>query len=105
MRGRTQDWHERHHNEIVSQYGGTDLLIKRDALKYQWYGGADCAGPGREEVLFDLAADPSERANLVHEPRYEGVLDLFRHRRGQLNFGPNADLDYRNARYGAAGNA
>lgn len=89
MQGDNANWN----NESVSQYGGRNLMIKRDALKYQYY------GEDAPEVLFDLEADPSERHNFAGEARYADALESFRRRRGELGFGPNADPDYRNAGY------
>jgi choline-sulfatase len=82
MAGDTRAWHEDHYNETVSQFGGRHLMIKRDALKYQWYGQD---GP---EVLFDLKADPCERGNCIDEPRYAQAVDAFRARRDALGFAP-----------------
>ena len=92
-------------NETISHYGGThlghetrfdryeNLMIKRDCLKYQYY--------GREmpEVLFDLARDPEETINFIGDPRYQEVLVSFRARRNALGYGPDADADYQNAGY------
>jgi len=93
MEGRTEAWHTRHGNETVSEFGGAHLMIKRDALKYQYY------GEQAPEVLFDLDADPGESSNLIDQPPYAGALEGFRRRRGELGFGPGADPDYRNAGY------
>ncbi len=97
MRGDVDDWHTRYHNETISQFGGTNLLIKRDALKYQRYDRDDCADA--PEVLFDLDADPGESRNLIREPAYADVLNTFRGRAAELGFGPDADPHYRNAGY------
>jgi len=67
-------------NETISQFGGTNLLIKRGALKYQWY------GETQPEVLFDLEADPTERVNLLDRPEYAGALAQFRVRKAELGF-------------------
>lgn len=67
-------------DEALSQFDRTNLMIKRGALKYQWY------GEDRSEVLFDLAADPGEGANLVADPRYVADLPGFRARRDALGF-------------------
>lgn len=80
-------------NESVSQYGGRNLMIKWDALKYQYY------GEDMPEVLFDLARSPSERENLIHDPRYADLLPKFRQRRLDLGFGPDAQEGYVNAGY------
>ena len=87
--GNTSTWS----NESVSQFRGTNLMIKQDALKYQYY------GEEMPEVLFDLAADPSENSNLIDEPRYASEVSGFRARRGKLGFGPQAVDPYVNAGY------
>ncbi len=87
--GNTSTWS----NESVSQFRGTNLMIKQDDLKYQYY------GEEMPEVLFDLSADPGESSNLVNEPRYATELGDFRLRRGELGFGPHAVDPYVNAGY------
>ncbi len=96
MSGDTRKWHERYHNETVSQFRGTNLMIKRGDLKYHSY------DPDLPEVLFDLATDPAERRNCIDDPAYAGAVETFRRRRAELGFGPQADPDYRNAGYGAS---
>ena len=93
-------------NESVSHYGGTflgheddferfeNLMIKRDCLKYQYY------GTQMPEVLFDLEANPEETINYLHDPRYAEALANFRARRDELGYGPNAVANYKNAGYG-----
>ncbi len=76
LRGESAGWD----NETVSQFGGRNLLIKQDALKYQYY------GEEMPEVLFDLERDPSERENFIDDPRYGDHLSHFRARRRELNF-------------------
>ncbi|MFP4054902.1 MAG: sulfatase-like hydrolase/transferase [Phycisphaerae bacterium] len=68
-------------NESVSQFGGRNLMIKRDDLKYQWY------GPEMPEVLFDLSQDPGERQNVIDEPSCAQAVQAFRARRDELGFG------------------
>ncbi len=97
MRGDTADWHHLYHDETVSQFGGTNLMIKRGDLKYQFYERADCRE--QPEVLFDLGRDPAERSNLIDDSRYGEAVEALRTRRGELGFGPDADPDYRNAGY------
>ena len=92
-------------NEAVSHYGGThlgheerfdrfeNLMIKRDQLKYQYY------GPDMPEVLFDLAENPQETINFAGDPRYTADLAAFRARRDALGYGPNAAPDFLNAGY------
>ena len=80
-------------NESISQFGARNLMIKWDALKYQYY------GEDMPEVLFDLEREPSERENLIDDPRYAAVLQEFRQRRFELGFGPGAQDEYVNAGY------
>lgn len=89
MSGDARTWN----NEAVSQFGPTNVMIKRDELKYQYY------GPDMPEVLFDLQADPGETANWIGDPRYASQVDAFRQRLAELGHGPRADPNYRNAGY------
>ena len=96
MEGKGAGWN----NESVSQFtyhvdGVAHVMIKRDSLKYQWYGSH---GP---EVLFDLNADPGEERNVLSAPEYADAVAAFRVRLAELGHGPNADLNYTNAGYGA----
>jgi choline-sulfatase len=56
-------------------------MIKRDQLKYQWY------GPEMPEVLFDLARNPEETVNLIDEPEYSERVAAFRDRLVELGHG------------------
>ncbi|TDF94051.1 sulfatase-like hydrolase/transferase [Paenibacillus piri] len=67
-------------NETVSQFGGTNLMIKRDHMKYQYY------GPDSPEVLFDLRRDPGETVNFIADPQYAEQAERFRERAGELGF-------------------
>ena len=89
LRGDNSKWD----NETVSQFGQTNLMIKRDALKYQYY------GSDMPEVLFDLERDPDELINFIDDPRYVSALTDLRRRRAQLGHGPDAVSDYVNAGY------
>lgn len=82
MDGRGEGWDD----ESVSQFGGRNLMIKRGALKYQYY------GEDMPEVLFDLESDPKERVNHIEAPEYSEALEAFRRRRAELRFGPGAAL-------------
>jgi len=93
MRGDSGGWND----ESISQFGKTNLMIKRGALKYQWYDREDCAD--QPEVLFDLEADPSEIRNLAADTAYAAAIQDFRRRRDELNFGPAPKPGYRNAGY------
>ncbi len=98
MQGQADEWHTRYHNESISQFGATNLMIKRDDLKYQRYDREDCTD--QPEVLFDLAAEPDERRNLINEPKYANAIATFRKRCSELGFGDSPDAAYRNAGYG-----
>ena len=76
MQGDNSHWD----NETVSQFAGKHLMIKRDALKYQYY------GDDMPEVLFDLERDPAENENVIDDPRYESALRDFRARKKELGF-------------------
>lgn len=89
MEGNIEDWD----NETVSQFGRTNLMIKRDHLKYQYY------GENIPEVLFDLQRDPSENTNWIDDPQYSEYVEAFRSRLAELGHGPLADPLYRNAGY------
>ncbi len=94
MQGDASEWND----ETVSQFGGTNLMIKRGALKYQFYDRDDCRQ--QPEVLFDLARDPGERTNAIDDPAYANEVETFRKRSASLGFGPDAE-GYRNAGYGS----
>jgi choline-sulfatase len=92
MEGDAAAWHEKYHNETVSQFRGTNLMIKRDHLKYQHY-------DDMPEVLFDLERNPAETVSYIDDPDYADAVKAFRVRRAELGFGPDADPNYKNARY------
>lgn len=76
LEGRCEAWN----NESISQFGGRNLMIKQDHLKYQSY------GPDMPEVLFDLERDPSETNNFIHDVEYAQNIKQFRIRRNELGF-------------------
>lgn len=80
-------------NETISQFWGRNLMIKRDHLKYQYY------GEEMPEVLFDLERNPQETVNYMDDSDYAKEIAEFRQRRSELGFGPNANPDYVNAGY------
>lgn len=89
LRGEDCDWL----NESVSQFTKAHVMIKQDALKYQYY------GEDIPEVLFDLEADPGETTNFADDPQYAEAMKRFRKRLAELGNGPNADPNYVNAGY------
>jgi len=103
LEGNTDVWHERYGNEAISQGAKNrsvvdglereELMIKRDNLKYCYY------GEDVPEVLFDLERDPDETTNFANESIYKDDMGQFRERRNELGYGPNADPDYKTAGY------
>ncbi len=89
LNGQADGWD----NESVSQFGPHNVMIKRDELKYQYY------GPEMPEVLFDLAADPAERIDFIDDPAHAGAVAAFRRRLAALGHGPDAAPNYVNAGY------
>lgn len=89
MKGDAKNWN----NESISQYHGEYLMIKQDDLKYQYY------GEDMPEVLWDLAKDPHENVNRMDDLSYQDQITLFRKRRAELGFGPDADKNYCDAGY------
>jgi choline-sulfatase len=80
-------------NESVSQFGNDRVMIKQDALKYQYY------GEDAPEVLFDLTQDPGEHNNVAGDAAYAAAMTRFRERLAALGHGPDADPHYVNAGY------
>ncbi len=95
LQGGPCDWS----NETVSQVyrGDHYVMIKQDALKYQYY------GDKFPEVLFDLSVDPGETCNYAEDPQYREAMQQFRQRLSELGYGPMADPNYLNAGYHAPG--
>jgi choline-sulfatase len=89
MKGNNYDWN----NETVSQFGKNHIMIKRDHLKYQYY------GEEIPEVLFNLELDPSENINFAEDDEYNEAMRKFRTRLSQLGHGSNANKNYKNAGY------
>ena len=87
------DWDD----ETISQFAGSELMIKRGSLKYQFYENA--MSSEMSEVLFDLDADPSECVNMIDDTRYAASLVDFRARCAALGFGSDADTNYISAGY------
>jgi choline-sulfatase len=102
LKGQDVDWD----NETISQFGDMNLMIKRDHLKYQYYGVSSRRRPpdaqedtAGSEVLFDLEKDPGETTNTIDHPAYAEAVTAFRARLAELGHGPDADPDYVNAGY------
>lgn len=76
MDGDTSDWE----NETLSQLWDNRLMIKRDSLKYQWY------GEDFPDVLFDLDQDPTETTNFIDDPQYASHVEAFRARKRALGY-------------------
>jgi choline-sulfatase len=69
-------------NESIAQYERDHVMIKRNSLKYQYYGAEI------PEVLFDLACDPGETHNLAAHPAFRTQLAAFHKRLAQLGHQP-----------------
>lgn len=69
-------------NETVSMFDRTNIMIKREQLKYQYYA-VDCS-----EILFDLEYEPEECTNLIGEVRYQEKVARFRERIRDFGFEP-----------------
>jgi choline-sulfatase len=78
-------------NVTISQFGDMNVMIKKDQLKYQYYGVSSLEyqnGKRPTEVLYDLEADPSENVNFINNPAYAGFIPEFRHRLVAYGFEP-----------------
>jgi choline-sulfatase len=82
MRGEAEGWPD----EAVSQFGGTNLMIKRGDLKYYFYAGDAGDPPEHRELLYDLAEDPQETRPITDATRRASLLPGLRTRRSQLGF-------------------
>lgn len=80
LQGDASGWSD----EVVSQFGRHNVMIKQGDLKYQYY------GPDMPEVLFDLAADPRERTDFISDPAYAPAVARFRERLAALGHGSDA---------------
>lgn len=76
LKGQSTSWD----NETVSQFGGTNLMIKQDHFKYQYY------GTEMKEVLFDLKRNPEETINFLEHKEYSQKVEQFRGRAVELGF-------------------
>ncbi|MEG2733541.1 MAG: sulfatase-like hydrolase/transferase [Clostridium sp.] len=76
LSGKTDNWD----NETISQLDGTNLMIKRDALKYHWY------EEDQSELLFDLEKDPQENHDVSKDSAYKRKLETFQNRRMDFGF-------------------
>ncbi|MEM7132232.1 MAG: sulfatase-like hydrolase/transferase [Chloroflexota bacterium] len=85
----SHDWS----NESISQFGPTNVMIKQDQLKYQYY------GEDQPEILFDLARNPAETEDYLNDADYAHQVAKFRARLAELGHGPNAYTNYTNAGY------
>lgn len=71
-------------NEVISHFkdmgGYANLMIKRDFLKYQYYGETST------EILFDLQRNPEETINYIDDKKYAGLIKEFRLRKRDLGY-------------------
>lgn len=83
IKGEASDWS----NEVSSyflQQGFSNVMIKQDHLKYQWY--AHEEEGIMPEVLFDLSRDPKEQTNFIDASEYTEAVDQFRKRKVELGY-------------------
>jgi len=80
-------------SSVVNGVESSELMIKRDSLKYCYF------GEDYDEVIFDLERDPDESTNFADDPQYTDAVEQFRSRRSELGYGPNADTAYVDAGY------
>jgi len=80
MMGERQVWADKYSNETISQYDGEFLMIKKDQLKYQYY------GTDLPEVLFDLGRDSQEKIDFSQDGEYKQIMKWFREERRKLRF-------------------
>lgn len=55
-------------NETMSTFGGNNIMLKVDDLKYQFYRNDN------SEVLFDLKRDKTENTNFIELPEYQKFI-------------------------------
>jgi choline-sulfatase len=67
IQGEKNNWD----NEVISQFN-ENVMIKKDKLKYQYY------GDDLPEVLFDLAVNPEETVNFINDSQYKKQIEYFR---------------------------
>ena len=71
-------------NETVSHFkdvgGFANVMIKKDNLKYQYYGETD------SEVLFDLLKNPTETQNFIDDNTYCEAVRRFRLKKNELGY-------------------
>ena len=67
-------------NETISQFGRTHLMIKKDSLKYMFY------GDKLPDMLFDLDANPEETVDFISAPAYSEIVGYFRKKAESLGF-------------------
>ena len=71
-------------HETVSHFkdvgGFANVMIKKDNLKYQYYGETD------SEVLFDLLKNPTETQNFIDDDTYCEAVRRFRLKKNELGY-------------------
>jgi len=102
LEGDREAWDDRHPDDEAVSAWNDRIMVKRGDLKYVHFP-ENGARFGEQfdggDVLFDLAADPGERENVVDDPAYADAVTAFRDRVADLGYGPNADPDYVDAGY------
>ena len=74
IEGDATGWHDTVYSELWRAQNGPSVMVKRGDLKYFRFDN----GKGWPEQLFDLAADPAERHNLIDAPAYAEALSELR---------------------------
>lgn len=67
-------------NETICQFDGTNIMIKRDSLKYHYYKTSDTS------FLWDLDRDPEENINYINEPEYQEFIAKCIVKKNELGF-------------------
>lgn len=79
LEGNTKDWE----NEVIGQFDGTSIMIKRDDWKYQYYQTSDTT------FLFDLGKDKDEKINFAGEAEYQDFIQYCIKKKDELGFLPS----------------
>ncbi len=76
MNGDTSNWQ----NEVIAQFGGENIMFKRDNVKYQYYLASDT------QVLFDLEKDPQENINYINDEEYMEFINYCKAEKIKMGF-------------------
>ncbi len=76
LNGNSENWQ----NEVISQFNGTNIMIKRDSLKYHYYTDV------KKSYLFNLAKDKNENFNFIDDDEYKDFIDYCNTTKNKLGF-------------------